>query len=210
MPIASAVARASSMSCIQGQSPMTLSSLIQFFMYAPTTSWPCCLSSSAATELSTPPDMATRMRSRDMDGKETTEYTEHTEKIPSLFSNTSCPKHMDRGIAQEATEGTGARIEFSPSAPLPALKAARGLMRGPDDRSLAANAVAESSRLRWRGNCWNIVPMPDSAQRIARAWLTSASTGIIEMGEDWTAASLPLLAPGDKAFEFADLSPAEP
>jgi len=30
------------------------------------------------------------------------------------------------------------------------------------------------------------------------------------MGADWTAASLPLLAPGDKAFAFSDLSPAEP
>ncbi len=30
------------------------------------------------------------------------------------------------------------------------------------------------------------------------------------MGADWTAESLPLLTPGDKAFEFADLSPAEP
>jgi pullulanase len=50
----------------------------------------------------------------------------------------------------------------------------------------------------------------DRAHRIARAWLTSSSTGIIEMGEDWTAASLPLLAAGDKAFQFADLSPAEP
>src|SRR6478609_3055449 len=52
--------------------------------------------------------------------------------------------------------------------------------------------------------------MPDPAQRIARAWLTSASTGLIEMGADWTAASLPLLVPGDKAFAFTDLSPAEP
>lgn len=52
--------------------------------------------------------------------------------------------------------------------------------------------------------------MPDPAHRIARAWLTSASSGIIEMGADWTAASLPLLAPGDKAFAFADLSPADP
>src|SRR5438105_2623112 len=30
------------------------------------------------------------------------------------------------------------------------------------------------------------------------------------MGADWTAESLPLLAPGDKAFEFTDLSPAAP
>jgi pullulanase len=50
----------------------------------------------------------------------------------------------------------------------------------------------------------------DLAHRIARAWLTSAWSGIIEMGADWTAASLPLLAPGDKAFAFSDLSPAEP
>ncbi|HEX2860062.1 MAG TPA: hypothetical protein VHN79_00395, partial [Lacunisphaera sp.] len=50
----------------------------------------------------------------------------------------------------------------------------------------------------------------DQAHRIARAWLTSASSGVIEMGADWTAASLPLLAPGDKAFTFADLSPADP
>ncbi|AOS45154.1 Pullulanase [Lacunisphaera limnophila] len=48
------------------------------------------------------------------------------------------------------------------------------------------------------------------AHRIARAWLTSTSSGIIEMGADWTAESLPLLTPGDKAFEFSDLSPAEP
>ena len=51
---------------------------------------------------------------------------------------------------------------------------------------------------------------PEHAHRIARAWLTSASSGIIEMGADWTAESLPLLTPGDKAFEFSDLSPAEP
>lgn len=48
------------------------------------------------------------------------------------------------------------------------------------------------------------------AHRIARAWLTSMSSGVIEMGADWTAESLPLLTPGDKAFEFAELSPAEP
>jgi hypothetical protein len=52
-------------------------------------------------------------------------------------------------------------------------------------------------------------PFADT-HRIARAWLTSSTTGIIEMGADWTAASLPLLAPGDKAFSFTDLSPAEP
>ncbi len=45
----------------------------------------------------------------------------------------------------------------------------------------------------------------DQAQRIARAWLSSTSSGIIELDADWTGASLPLLAPGDKAFAFDDL-----
>src|SRR3954469_2277197 len=52
--------------------------------------------------------------------------------------------------------------------------------------------------------------MPDQAQRIARAWLMSDSVGIIELDSDWTGESLPLLAPGDKAFAFADLGPAAP
>lgn len=52
--------------------------------------------------------------------------------------------------------------------------------------------------------------MSEDAQRIARAWLTSASVGIIELNADWSGASLPLLAPGDKAFAFADLGPAAP
>ncbi len=50
----------------------------------------------------------------------------------------------------------------------------------------------------------------DQAQRIARAWLSSTSSGIIELDADWTGASLPLLAPGDQAFAFADLRPAAP
>ncbi len=50
----------------------------------------------------------------------------------------------------------------------------------------------------------------EPAQRIARAWLSSTSTGIIELDADWTGDSLPLLAPGDKAFAFADLGPAAP
>ena len=50
----------------------------------------------------------------------------------------------------------------------------------------------------------------EQAQRIARAWLISPSSGIIELDADWTGASLPLLAPGDKAFAFADLRPAAP
>ncbi|MDI1318902.1 MAG: alpha-amylase family glycosyl hydrolase [bacterium] len=44
----------------------------------------------------------------------------------------------------------------------------------------------------------------DQAQRIVRAWLRSASSGLIERD------SLPLLAPGDKAFAFTDLGPAAP
>lgn len=50
----------------------------------------------------------------------------------------------------------------------------------------------------------------EQAQRIARAWLSSTSSGIIELDADWTGASLPLLAPGEKAFAFADLRPAAP
>lgn len=52
--------------------------------------------------------------------------------------------------------------------------------------------------------------MPEHTQRIARAWLTSVSTGIIELDADWSEPSLPLLAPGDQAFAFADLKPAAP
>src|SRR3954471_20424396 len=66
--------------------------------------------------------------------------------------------------------------------------------------------------------CWNsFLPVNtrapfnlDQAQRIARAWLSSTSSGIIELDADWTGASLPLLAPGDHAFAFADLRPAPP
>ena len=50
----------------------------------------------------------------------------------------------------------------------------------------------------------------DQGQRIARAWLTSPSVGIIELNSDWKGDSLPLLAPGDKAFAFAELGPAAP
>ena len=52
--------------------------------------------------------------------------------------------------------------------------------------------------------------MPEETQRIVRAWLMSASQGIIELDADWTGESLPLLAPGDKAFAFADFGPAAP
>ncbi|MBA4137039.1 MAG: glycoside hydrolase family 1 [Opitutus sp.] len=46
--------------------------------------------------------------------------------------------------------------------------------------------------------------------RILRAWLTSASGGIIELDTDWTADLLPLLAPGEKAFRLESLAPADP
>ena len=46
--------------------------------------------------------------------------------------------------------------------------------------------------------------------RIVRAWLTSASTGVIELDGDWREDLLPLLVPGDKAFTLAALEPAPP
>lgn len=46
--------------------------------------------------------------------------------------------------------------------------------------------------------------------RILRAWLTSASSGIIELDADWTADLLPLLAPGERAFRIESLAPANP
>ena len=52
--------------------------------------------------------------------------------------------------------------------------------------------------------------MPDPTQRIARAWLISATAGIVEFDSDWTGEAMPLLAPGDKAFAFADLGRAPP
>lgn len=53
-------------------------------------------------------------------------------------------------------------------------------------------------------------PFSTDSQRIIRAWLSSASSGVIELDGDWTGDSLPLLAPGDKAFAFTDLRPAAP
>lgn len=52
--------------------------------------------------------------------------------------------------------------------------------------------------------------MKQPEHRILRAWLTSASSGIIELDADWHAHLLPLLAPGEKAFQLATLEPAEP
>jgi pullulanase len=52
------------------------------------------------------------------------------------------------------------------------------------------------------------VIQPD--HRILRAWLTSASSGIIELDADWTADLLPLLAAGEKAFRLESLAPADP
>jgi hypothetical protein len=50
----------------------------------------------------------------------------------------------------------------------------------------------------------------DPAQRIARAWLTSTGSGVIELGADWTREGLPPVAPGDDTFEFATLLRADP
>lgn len=52
--------------------------------------------------------------------------------------------------------------------------------------------------------------MEASPYRIVRAWLTSASSGVIELDADWNEDSLPLLAPGDEAFAFESLHPADP
>ncbi len=52
--------------------------------------------------------------------------------------------------------------------------------------------------------------MTQPEHRILRAWLTSARSGIIELDADWTADLLPLLAPGEKAFQFESLTPADP
>jgi pullulanase len=52
------------------------------------------------------------------------------------------------------------------------------------------------------------VLQPD--HRIIRAWLTSATTGVIELDTDWLEESLPLLVPADKAFTLASLEPALP
>lgn len=52
--------------------------------------------------------------------------------------------------------------------------------------------------------------MKQPEHRILRAWLTSASSGIIELDADWSEDSLPLLAPGEKAYQLASLEPAPP
>ncbi|HET7536913.1 MAG TPA: alpha-amylase family glycosyl hydrolase [Candidatus Didemnitutus sp.] len=46
--------------------------------------------------------------------------------------------------------------------------------------------------------------------RILRAWLTSPTTGIIELDADWSEDLLPLLVPGENAFTLASLEPARP
>ena len=52
--------------------------------------------------------------------------------------------------------------------------------------------------------------MNQPEHRILRAWLTSASSGIIELDADWNEDLLPLLAPGEKAYQLASLEPAAP
>lgn len=52
--------------------------------------------------------------------------------------------------------------------------------------------------------------MKQPDHRILRAWLTSASSGIIELDADWREDLLPLLAPVEKAYQLATLEPADP
>ncbi len=52
--------------------------------------------------------------------------------------------------------------------------------------------------------------MKQPEHRILRAWLTSATTGVIELDADWRADLLPLLAPGEKAYQIAQIEPAAP
>src|SRR5690606_13423994 len=65
-PIRSATLAASSQSCRVEQYSESSSSS-QFFMNRPTTSYPCCFSSQALTEESTPPDMPTTTRPLDFE-----------------------------------------------------------------------------------------------------------------------------------------------
>ena len=64
IPIRSATLAASSQSWRDEQYSSSSSSS-QFFMKSPMTSWPCCFSSQAATDESTPPDIPTTMRRSD-------------------------------------------------------------------------------------------------------------------------------------------------
>ncbi len=47
-------------------------------------------------------------------------------------------------------------------------------------------------------------------QNILRAWLTSATTGVIELDADWLQDSLPIIVPGEKAYTLIELKPAPP
>ncbi len=52
--------------------------------------------------------------------------------------------------------------------------------------------------------------MAEIVQRIERAWLTSVTSGVIELDRDWTGEGLPPLAPGDNTFAFTTLKRAGP
>ena len=52
--------------------------------------------------------------------------------------------------------------------------------------------------------------MQQPEHRILRAWLTSATTGVIELDADWLQDSLPILVPGEKAYTLTELKPARP
>ncbi|MFI5336319.1 MAG: alpha-amylase family glycosyl hydrolase [Opitutales bacterium] len=51
---------------------------------------------------------------------------------------------------------------------------------------------------------------PQPTQCILRAWLTSATSGVIELDADWQGGLLPILTAGEKAFSLASVEPAQP
>jgi pullulanase/glycogen debranching enzyme len=52
--------------------------------------------------------------------------------------------------------------------------------------------------------------VPQPLHTIQRAWLTSASSGIIELDEDWASDLLPILQAGEKAYALASVEQAQP
>ena len=51
---------------------------------------------------------------------------------------------------------------------------------------------------------------PQPTQSILRAWLTSATSGVIELDADWSGDLLPIFTAGEKAFSLSAVEPARP
>ena len=51
---------------------------------------------------------------------------------------------------------------------------------------------------------------PQPNQSVLRAWLTTATTGMVELDADWQGDLLPILTAGEKAFALAAVEPAQP